>query len=50
MFRYDYGDIKIYITENGLGDKDLIVDDEILEVPRIKFIEAHLKVINEAIK
>lgn len=49
MFRDDYGDIKIYISENGLGDVDLIVDDEILDMPRIKFIEAHLKGIKEAI-
>ncbi|MCR3761535.1 glycoside hydrolase family 1 protein [Clostridium felsineum] len=45
----DYGDIKIYITENGLGDQDPIIEDEILDMPRIKFIEAHLKAIKEAI-
>ncbi|QGH23579.1 glycosyl hydrolase family protein [Clostridium butyricum] len=33
----------ILITENGLGDVDLIVDNEVLDIPRIKFIEAHLK-------
>ena len=49
MFRDDYGDVKIYITENGLGDQDLIVDDEILDMPRIKFIEAHLKAVKKAI-
>ena len=49
IFRAQYGDIKIYITENGLGDQDLIVDNEILDMPRIKFIEAHLKSIKEAI-
>lgn len=48
-FREEYGDIRIYITENGLGDQDLIVDDEIVDVPRIKFIEAHLKAIKKAI-
>ncbi|AAK78365.1 6-phospho-beta-glucosidase [Clostridium acetobutylicum] len=44
-----YGDIKIYITENGLGDQDPIIEDEILDMPRIKFIEAHLRAIKEAI-
>ncbi|MDU1230387.1 MAG: family 1 glycosylhydrolase [Clostridium sp.] len=33
----------ILITENGLGDVDLMVDNEVLDIPRIKFIEANLK-------
>jgi 6-phospho-beta-glucosidase len=45
----DYGDIKIYITENGLGDEDSIIDGEIVDVPRIKFIEQHLKAVKKAI-
>lgn len=45
----DYGNIKLYITENGLGDEDPIIEGEIVDVPRIKFIEAHLKVIKAAI-
>ena len=49
-FRDNYGDVKIYITENGLGDQDLIVEGEILDVPRIKFIEAHLKSLKKAIE
>lgn len=47
--RKEYGDVKLYITENGLGDKDLVVDDEIVDVPRIKFIEGHLKAAKQAI-
>lgn len=37
--------IKIYITENGLGDQDAIIDGEIIDVARIKFIEKHLAAI-----
>ncbi|WP_270501067.1 family 1 glycosylhydrolase [Clostridium butyricum] len=39
----------ILITENGLGDVDLIVDNEVLDIPRIKFIEAHLRGIKKVI-
>ncbi|MHC1684063.1 MAG: GH1 family beta-glucosidase [Clostridiaceae bacterium] len=48
-FKKDYGDVKIYITENGLGDEDPVIDGEIVDVPRIKFIEAHLKAVKNAI-
>ncbi|WP_291648804.1 GH1 family beta-glucosidase [Clostridium sp.] len=50
MLKERYGDIKIYITENGLGDEDPIIDDEVVDIPRIKFIEAHLKAVKNAIK
>ncbi|KGM94785.1 aryl-phospho-beta-D-glucosidase [Clostridium novyi A str. 4552] len=50
MLKSRYGDIKIYITENGLGDEDPIIDGEIVDVPRIKYIEEHLKVVKKAIK
>lgn len=49
MLKEDYGDVKMYITENGLGDEDTIIDDEIVDVPRIKYIEAHLKAVKSAI-
>lgn len=49
MLKDSYGDIKMYITENGLGDEDIIIDDEIVDVPRIKFIEEHLRAIKKAI-
>lgn len=50
MIKERYGDIKIYITENGLGDEDPIIEGEIMDIPRIKFIEAHLKAVKNAIK
>ncbi|GIM30214.1 beta-glucosidase [Clostridium polyendosporum] len=49
MLKADYGDIKIYITENGLGDEDPIIDDEIVDVPRIKYIEEHLRALKYAV-
>ena len=49
MLKERYGDIKMYITENGLGDEDPIIDGEICDVPRIKYIEAHLKACKAAI-
>ncbi|MBP2659590.1 MAG: Beta-glucosidase, partial [Firmicutes bacterium] len=39
MLKAAYGDVKMYITENGLGDEDLIIQDEIVDVPRIKYIK-----------
>lgn len=50
MLKDRYGDVKIYITENGLGDKDPIIEGEIMDIPRIKFIETHLKAVKNAIK
>lgn len=50
MLKREYGDIKIYITENGLGDEDSIIEDEIVDVPRIKYIEEHLKALKKAIE
>lgn len=50
MLKERYGDIKIYITENGLGDEDPIIEGEIVDIPRIKFIEGHLRAVKNAIK
>ena len=50
MLKARYGDVKMYVTENGLGDEDPIIDGEIVDVPRIKYIEEHLKVIKKAIQ
>lgn len=50
MLRDRYGHVKLYITENGLGDEDPIIDDVVCDVPRIKFIEEHLKSVKEAVK
>ena len=44
--RYE-SDLKVYITENGLGDQDPVIEDEIMDVPRIKFIEKHLAAVKE---
>ncbi|OEH91536.1 glycoside hydrolase family 1 protein [Bacillus solimangrovi] len=50
MLKERYGDVKLYVTENGLGDEDPIIDNEIVDVPRIKYIEEHLKVVKRAIE
>ncbi len=50
MLKEEYQDIKIYITENGLGDKDPIIEGEIVDIPRIKFINEHLSAVKEAIR
>ena len=50
MLKKSYGDIKMYITENGLGDEDPIIEGAIVDVPRIKYIEAHLKAVKRAIE
>lgn len=49
MLKENYGDVKMYITENGLGDEDIIIENEIVDIPRIKFIEEHLKAVKKAI-
>lgn len=50
MLKERYGDVKIYITENGLGDEDPVIDNEVVDIPRIKFIETHLRAVKNAIK
>lgn len=50
MLKENYGDIKMYITENGLGDEDPIIEGEIVDIPRIKYIESHLKAVKKAIE
>lgn len=50
MLKARYGDVKMYVTENGLGDEDPIIEGEIVDVPRIKYIEEHLKVIKKAMQ
>lgn len=44
-----YGDIPIYITENGLGDEDPIINGEVLDEARIDYIARHLIACKEAI-
>lgn len=48
--RKRYGDVPIYITENGLGAKDPIVDGEILDQPRIDYLRDHIQATAEAIR
>lgn len=50
QLKREYGNIKMYITENGLGDEDPIIEDEIVDVPRIKYIEEHLKAVKQGIQ
>ncbi|MGL4734505.1 MAG: glycoside hydrolase family 1 protein [Enterovibrio sp.] len=49
MLKERYGQVKIYITENGLGDEDPIIEDEICDVPRINYISEHLTALKQAI-
>lgn len=49
MLKERYGNIKMYITENGLGDEDPIVGEEILDQPRIDYIESHLRAVKNAV-
>ena len=50
MLKDRYGDVKMYITENGLGDEDPIIEHEIVDIPRIKYIKEHLKTVKKAIE
>lgn len=44
-----YGRVPIYITENGLGAKDPIVNGEILDQPRIDYLRDHIQAVADAI-
>ncbi|MGL5721023.1 MAG: GH1 family beta-glucosidase [Brevinema sp.] len=45
-----YGNLPIYITENGLGDEDRLDGAQILDEPRIDYIQKHLLACEQAIK
>ncbi|UJF17453.1 glycoside hydrolase family 1 protein [Vibrio sp. SS-MA-C1-2] len=49
MLKDHYGQIKLYITENGLGDEDIIIEDTVCDIPRINFINDHLVAVKTAI-
>ncbi|MEJ6123020.1 glycoside hydrolase family 1 protein [Vibrio sp. 2-Bac 85] len=49
MIKENYGQIKLYITENGLGDEDPIIEDVVCDIPRINYIKEHLSAVKEAI-
>ncbi len=44
-----YGQVKIYITENGLGDEDPIIEGQVCDIARIDFIRDHLLALQQAI-
>lgn len=44
-----YGDIEIYVTENGLGAKDKIIDGQIVDDDRIDYLSRHMKYAKKAI-
>jgi 6-phospho-beta-glucosidase len=48
MIKERYGDIPMYITENGLGAKDPIIDGEIVDVPRIDYLRMHIDAMEKA--
>lgn len=50
LLKERYGDIKLYITENGLGDQDPIIDGFVADVPRIEYIKTHLQAVKLAIE
>ncbi|MDH2999571.1 aryl-phospho-beta-D-glucosidase [Chelonobacter oris] len=50
MLQARYGNVKIYITENGLGDEDPIIEGEICDIPRINYIKTHLIALQHAIE
>ncbi|WP_243343949.1 6-phospho-beta-galactosidase [Anaerococcus sp. AGMB09787] len=41
---------KIYITENGLGNKDKFEDNTVYDYERIDYVKKHLEAISDAIK
>ena len=45
-----YGNVPVYITENGLGAKDPIVNGEVLDQPRIDYLSSHIGAVEEAIR
>ena len=49
LLKEQYGNIPIYITENGLGDEDPIIDGEIKDTARIEYIEEHLKFVKKGV-
>jgi len=43
-------DLPIYVTENGIGMKDEVMDGTVQDQPRIEFVREHLQVIHRAIQ
>lgn len=49
MIKARYGDIPIYITENGLGAMDPIIDGEVVDDPRIDYLSSHIGALEKAL-
>lgn len=45
-----YGDIPIYVTENGMGSKDILEDGRIHDHARIAYLDEHIDAIYRAIQ
>ncbi|MCB5954562.1 6-phospho-beta-galactosidase [Enterococcus sp. CWB-B31] len=41
---------KIYVTENGMGDKDILVNGTVQDVGRIDYVRQHLEAILDAVE
>lgn len=50
MIKARYGDIPMYITENGLGAKDPIINGEVVDDPRIDYLRMHIDAMEKAIE
>ncbi|MEG0327077.1 MAG: glycoside hydrolase family 1 protein [Erysipelothrix sp.] len=50
LLKERYGDVPFYITENGLGDEDPIIEGEIMDISRVHYIADHLRAISKAIE
>lgn len=50
MLKQHYGQIKLFITENGLGDEDPIIDGAVRDTARIDYIAEHLSAVKQAIQ
>lgn len=50
MIKARYGDIPIYITENGLGAIDPIINGEIVDDPRIDYLSSHITALEKALE
>lgn len=41
---------KIYVTENGLGYKDVFENDTVNDIERIDYVKHHLEAVSDAIR
>ncbi|WP_330982585.1 MULTISPECIES: GH1 family beta-glucosidase [Enterobacterales] len=50
MINERYGNVPMYITENGLGAKDPIINGEIVDDPRIDYLKMHIEAMENAMQ